>query len=186
MSYLRRDPSEKLNAWSRLAVALASVLLASVVACSGPKDGQTVVLATPDSATFPPVSDALEVRCGTLDCHGSIYRNLRMYGIYGVRADSKAVTGVGATTEDEYQRNYASLISIAPEALSAIVTAHGAGFEHWIVITKGTNAENHKGGERMKKGDPAYNCLSSWVLGALDMNACTDAAGIMPPGGDGF
>ncbi|HEX3594336.1 MAG TPA: hypothetical protein VHU80_04520 [Polyangiaceae bacterium] len=155
-------------------------------ACAGPKDGQTETLQMPDSMTFPLVSTALEVRCGTLDCHGNIDRNLRMYGIYGVRAEPKDVSGMGATTLDEDQLNYESLVSIAPEPLSAIVKTHGQGFDHWIVVTKGTNAENHKGNQRMKKGDPTYVCLSSWVLGAVDMNACADAANIMPPGGDDF
>ncbi|HEX4336576.1 MAG TPA: hypothetical protein VH062_11720 [Polyangiaceae bacterium] len=164
----------------------AALLTALVAGCSGPKASQTTTLSTPDEATFPPVSDALEVRCGTLDCHGSIYRNLRMYGIYGVRADAKDVTGTGATTADEYARNYVSFIGLAPEALSAIVQTHGQGIEHFIVITKGTNAEDHKGGQRMKKGDSAYQCLTSWISGTIDMNACTDASAITPPGGDGF
>jgi hypothetical protein len=180
-------PPNTLRSKPPAGTALCACLLVGIAGCSGPKDGQVTTLEMPDDMTFPPVSDMLEVSCGTLDCHGAIDRNFRLYGFYGVRLSRDDVTGLGSTSVDEYQANYVSLISVAPEALRAIVASHGQGFDHWIVITKGTNAEVHKGGQRMKPNSPAYNCLKSWVLGAVDMNACSDATGsVMPPGGDNF
>jgi hypothetical protein len=162
-------------------VALATLALAAALACSGPSSNQTFVPTFPDPAMYPLVSDALELHCGTLDCHGSIARNMRMYGVNGLRADPRELLG---TTDVEYQDNYEAIVSIQPEALTDIVKSRGNGFDKWIVVTKGTNAEYHKGGERMKKGDVTYNCLKSWVLGAVDMDACGMSAGVVTPGDD--
>lgn len=159
------------------ALAYGAALLSS---CSGPSE-ETVSFTFPDSATFPPVSDALEINCGTLDCHGSIYRNMRIFGIYGVRINSKLVPGRDPTTAEEYEANYASVVSIEPENLSAIVTNKGQGFDKWELILKGTNAEVHKGGQRIVKGDATYTCIQSWVNGNVDMNACMQSAMLMKP-----
>ena len=166
---------------------LVAVLL---VACSGPKEGTFTIVAPPENTFAPVVSDALEVHCGTLDCHGSVYRNLRFFGHFGTRASPDEKTGIEPTSDEEYVRNYDSLIAIEPEALSTIMQKHGAGFDSWIVVTKGTNAEVHKGGQQMKKGDTTYTCLSSWILGAVQMDACLQSVnlaeltpGAMTPGG---
>jgi len=161
-----------------LAAACSAALLG---ACSGPSANDTFSFTAPDGTTFPPVSDALEIRCGTLDCHGNFYRNMRLFGIYGVRLNTSLVTGRDPTSPDEYQRNYQSVISIEPENFASIVANHGQGFDHWVVVLKGTNAEVHKGGQRMKKGDPTYTCLLSWVTGAVNMDACNQAVALMPP-----
>jgi hypothetical protein len=164
-------------------IAGVSAVCAAVLAsCSGPSNTETVSFTFPDSMQFTSlVSPALEIRCGTLDCHGSIYRNLRFFGKYGSRLSSKDATGLQDTTPDELQRNYESLVSLEPENLASIAAKHGQGFDKWMVVLKGTNAVFHKGGERMKKGDPTYTCLLSWVTGAADMNACTTAAMPMAP-----
>lgn len=131
----------------------------------------------PDTVQFTSmVSPALEIRCGTLDCHGSVYRNMRFFGKYGARLSSKDTTGVQDTTPDEQQRNYDSLVSLEPENLASIFAKHGQGFDKWMVVLKGTNAVFHKGAQRMQKGDETYNCLLSWVMGNADMNACAMAA----------
>jgi hypothetical protein len=148
--------------------------------CSGPSE-ENESLTFPDSASFPAVSDALEINCGTLDCHGSIYRNMRLFGIYGARLNSMLVPGRDPTTPDEYKANYDSVVSIQPENLAAIVANHGQGFDQWELILKGTNAEVHKGGQRMMKGDPTYTCIQSWVNGAVDMSACLQSAMLMKP-----
>jgi hypothetical protein len=64
----------------RAPVAIAVVGLAGLVAsCSFPStDARYVQTALPDAATFPPVAELLSVRCGSIDCHGSPYRNLRV------------------------------------------------------------------------------------------------------------
>jgi hypothetical protein len=152
-----------------------------LVSCSGPSANDTVSYTFPSSMGFDLVSPVLEIRCGTLDCHGSIYRNMRIFGHYGARLSSSDSTGNQLTSDAEIQRNYESVTAIDPENLATIVAKHGQGFDNWMVVLKGENAVEHKGGARMKKGDDTYNCLLSWVNGAVDMNACTQAAMLMAP-----
>jgi hypothetical protein len=60
---------------------LACASLAAMAACSVPAaDGTYVPGALPDRASFPPVAQLLDVRCGSLNCHGTTARNLRLYG----------------------------------------------------------------------------------------------------------
>jgi hypothetical protein len=182
----------------------------SVVACSGPPDGQKFLLqnvppfagdaGTP--ARFRPVNEALEVHCGTLDCHGAPARNMRLYGISGVRLDPHAIPG-GApkpgqpgqppppcpdcrTSEKELLANYESLIAIQPEVLNTIVAQHGVRPERWLVITKGRGTEHHKGESRMSPGDDTDRCITSWLTGVLDEAACGNAGSIQLPMGAGF
>jgi hypothetical protein len=162
----------------------ACAMLFAVAACAGPKDGQLYTSDPPKFDGFEPVSDALEVHCGTLDCHGSSYRNFRIYGIYGQRLDH-GTSGKGATTADEYTATYQSLIAIQPEVLSELVMDHAARPERWIVVTKGRGAENHKGKSRMHAGDATDTCLLSWVAGAEVQDACNQAAAVLPPHVDG-
>jgi hypothetical protein len=165
--------------------ACAGVASVAFFACSGPKDGQVFVGTFPSAETFQPVSAALEARCGTLDCHGSFYRNLRMFGMNGIRGTVNEVSGVHATTDEEVLLNYESLVSIQPEQFSNIVSHRGQGFDKWIVVTKGTGAEHHQGSSRFAKGDLTYTCLLSWVTGSVNMDACTESAtSVMRPGGE--
>jgi hypothetical protein len=171
-------------------VACAVATSLSFFACSGPKDGQVFTGTFPSDATFTPVSTPLEWRCGTLDCHGSSYRNLRIYGKDGLRAARENVSGIQETTEQEIKLNYDAVVSIEPEKFSDIVKKAGQGFDKWIMITKGTNAEHHKGGGRFVKGDATYVCLFSWVTGSVNMDACTESTnaamtrpGAPPPAG---
>ena len=130
---------------------------------------------------FPLVSDALELHCATLDCHGTLPRNMRLYSYLGLRLKKGDVSGTGATTPEEYDANYESLVTIAPEVLSAIVQRHGQGFDKWIVVTKGTGVEHHKGGAKFAKNDDMYKCLLSWIQGAVNMDACTTASHVVSP-----
>jgi len=182
MSHL---PDEERSAGRALCTlaACACVASASFFACSGPKDGDVFVGNFPSEATFQPVSAALEARCGTLDCHGSFYRNLRVYGKDGIRAGKDDVSGVQNTTDGEVQLNYDSVVSIEPEKFSDIVTKAGQDFDKWIVVTKGTGSEHHKGGSRFVKGDATYVCLLSWVTGTVNMAACAaSVAAVVRPG----
>lgn len=162
--------------------ACAGVAAIAFSACSGPKDGELFPGTFPSEATFKPVSAPLEARCGTLDCHGSFARNMRIFSKNGIRADESTVSGVQDTTDTEVQLNYESVVSIEPEKLSGIVSHMGQNFEKWIVYTKGSGAEHHKGGSRFAKGDDTYKCLLSWVTGAVDMTACAQStAAFMRP-----
>jgi hypothetical protein len=157
-----------------------------VIACSGPSGNEVFVSDPPPFTTFPEVNDALELHCGTLDCHGSSARNFRIYGIDGLRLARTDVPGGNATSADEYEATYQSIISLQPEVLSEIVSQHGAHPERFIVITKGRGTEHHKGGTRMTAGDALDVCLTSWLAGATNSDACATAAAVTPPGGEGF
>jgi hypothetical protein len=93
------------------------------------------------------------------------------------------VSGVQNTTDAEVKLNYDSVVSIEPEKFSDIVTKGGQDFDKWIVITKGSGAEHHKGGSRFVKGDATYVCLFSWVTGTVNMDACAaSVAAVVRPG----
>jgi hypothetical protein len=170
---------------SRLRRAIRALWLtagaAFALACSGPADNQIFTLTLPDETTFPLVSDALELRCATIDCHGNLPRNMRLYSEYGLRLKKGDVTGIANTTDDEYAANYESIVTIEPEKITGIVKNHGQNFDHWIVVTKGTGAEHHKGGSKFAKGDVMYTCLLSWIQGNINMDACLMAKAIMAP-----
>jgi len=154
--------------------------------------------------TFDVVSDALEIHCGTINCHGNDARNMRFYGFYGVRASADDQTGARPTTGDEYKRNYESIIAIEPEKISQIYLSGGQNSGKWIVLSKGRGTEHHKGGSRIVPGDALDTCLLSWLLtrvpvvsdggtfvttdgaipGTLNMSACIAAVTILPPGAD--
>jgi len=173
------------SAWMR---ARAAVLFVAPLlgACEGPSAEATFAGAAPSSDTYPPVGTALEIRCGTLDCHGSSARNLRLYGINGVRLDPLGITGDQSTTAEELLASYASVISIQPEVLAKIVADGGQRPERWLLITKGRGTEGHKGETRMVEGDDTDRCITSWLLGAVDVPRCEAAALLLPPGGDEF
>src|SRR5689334_19827277 len=86
---------------SRLvAFAFAGCVVSAALACETPKQGE-VDPAGPDPATFAPVADALVARCGSIDCHGSTYRNLRLYGYTGLRLSPDAGPDHPKTTTPE-------------------------------------------------------------------------------------
>lgn len=169
---------------SRRVLLLLGML--SACACSGPPANQTFVPAVPTMDGFPAVSDALEMHCGTLDCHGSLARNLRIYGIDGLRFNKGLAPGSGNTTPEEQKLTYQALIAIQPEVLGRIVTERGAHPERWIVLTKGRGTEQHKGGSRIRLGDDTDHCITSWLTGVVDAAACGLAIDVSPPGGPGF
>jgi len=128
----------------------------------------------PSAKDFAAVSSVLERRCGGLDCHGSPARNLRIYGIYGLRLDGRDVTGGADTTDAEVTATYVSVLSVDPETLSRVTANQGAGEERWLVLSKGRNREAHVGGARLSVGTPGDDCLISWLAGKVDVSACAD------------
>jgi hypothetical protein len=166
-----------------LVIPLIATLLG---ACNGPSPDDTVVVNAPSADTFTPVSPVLEIRCGTLDCHGSSARNLRTFGINGARLDPMGITGDQSTTPEEVLATYASVISVQPEVLNRIVNEGGLKPERWLLITKGRGTEYHKGGSRMLEGDDSDRCITSWVAGAVDVARCELGAALLPPGGEEF
>lgn len=168
---------------ARSAVVLGSIGLAGAcsLGCSGPSDKDVFKLTLPTTMGFELVSDALEQRCATLDCHGDIARNMRLYSYLGLRLKKPDISGMGTTSPEEYESNFESVVTVAPEVISALVTRHGQGFDKWIVVTKGTGAEHHKGGSRFKKNDETYKCLFSWIQGTVSVDDCMMAAAVLPP-----
>jgi hypothetical protein len=153
--------------------ALSALL---VIACSFPSSTDTNAVTVPDRATFPPVADLLGKRCGTLDCHGSAYRNLRVYGSLGLRlAPSDRPLSKGQTTTDEYDADFESIVGLEPELMSDVVTAGGASPDRLTFVRKARGTEAHKGGSLMQAGDPEDACITSWLAGHTDAAGCAVA-----------
>jgi hypothetical protein len=158
-----------------LACLVPGALLGAVCAvgaCSSVQNSQIGInapLYSDDS--FTPVGDYLENRCGTLDCHGQIGRNFRVWGSEGMRleADASPAVGAGPTTEAEYQATYRSLVGLEPQVMSTVypgcaqyVVDGGDSYppgaschpELLTFIRKARGIEAHKGGQLICLGEP--------------------------------
>lgn len=153
----------------------AAMWLPIIGACSvPPSDGRYSQQYLPDAATFPRVAELLDVRCGSLDCHGNIHRNLRLYGSAGLRwSPSDQPFQPPCDTSEEVGHDYASVIGLEPETMSAVVQAGGADPQRLTVVRKARGAEAHKGGTIWTAGDDADTCLTSWLAGNVNEPACS-------------
>jgi hypothetical protein len=162
---------------------IAAALLA--VACSSP---DTEARVDPDpfgarTASFAAVAPMLVRRCGSIDCHGSTFRNFRLYGYGGARLAAGHRPDFPVSVEPaEVQANYDAVIGLEPEIIRDVVNAGGAGYERLTLVRKGRNAEDHTGGQRMAPGDDADVCLSSWLANATRVDLC-NRAGCVADGG---
>jgi hypothetical protein len=161
---------------TRLALSFfvaASLVVACVTVDTDPRFVETV----PDRASFAPVSDLLDHRCGTLDCHGVTYRNLRIYGREGLRfaADARPSSQEMSTTVAEYDATFASLVALEPETMSLVVTEGGAHPERLTFLRKARGTEDHKGLALWPEGDPQDICVTSWLAGHTDSAICKQA-----------
>lgn len=167
-----------------------AVMFAAGPACDTPDPSEITEIDAPSydqfkgvnlSATQAGVSRLLELRCGTLDCHGQVGRPLRIYGEFGLRfveGDADNQPGTGATTETEYEANYQSVIGLQPEYMT-LVYEQIYPPEALLLIRKPLQLERHKGGAVFVSGDDAYTCLTSWLesggdagSGGTDYDAC--------------
>jgi hypothetical protein len=128
------------------------------------------------------VGDYLEHRCGSLDCHGQMSRNLRIWGCEGMRLDPHALPicgplGGGVTTAAEHQATYRSLVGLEPTVMSAVVEGHGAHPELLTFVRKARGLEAHKGGTLITPGDDQDVCITSWLAGNTNADACNAAIG---------
>ena len=107
----------------RLIVYVACVSVVSLAACSiPPSDAQYTPQALPDQGSFPPVAQLLVVRCGSLECHGTPARNLRLYGSAGLRWSSGYRPLVPpCDTQDEVAQDYESVVGLEPETMLYLV-----------------------------------------------------------------
>lgn len=152
---------------------MRALVMAMLVGCST-VDEARVDLREPDPATFPAVSDALAHSCGSLDCHGQVGRNFRMYWANGLRLAPGARPGEGVTSADEYQATYRSLIALEPFTLDLVIKKE-IPVDKLTLVRKARGSESHKGGGQIAAGSDADRCLTSWLLGALDAEACKRA-----------
>jgi hypothetical protein len=157
--------------WRDLTQGLAVAVLlfacgASVTDQGAEQDGEP--LSVPNRAMFPHVENAMQMRCGTLDCHGQTGRNMRLYGLRGLRLDPHDNPLDGTTTTAEYDASYWSVVGLEPETLSSVVKQGGAHPETLTMIRKPRGIEMHKGGQLMTEGDPMDRCLVGWLAGRYD------------------
>ena len=165
----------------RFPIAVFSMLGAALLpfvlpACASAPDGNArIAIVAPSVASFPAVGAFLEQRCGTLDCHGQVGRSLRLYGFVGLRLDPADVPGGRATTPNEIEADYQSVVGLEPEILAAIVQDGGARPERLTLVRKARGTDHHKGGALITPGDAQDRCLTSWLAGAVDEGACASA-----------
>jgi hypothetical protein len=152
--------------------------LAGLTACE--EDPGSVVIQCADLTTFDDVSNVLEKRCGTLDCHGNLARPFRLYGQGGLRLATAAevtmpevaqangtVSGGKGTTLAEFELNWRSLCALEPERMTQVRRGELQARE-LLIMRKPLGpeiegGERHKGGQLYNLGDPAYECLERWI-----------------------
>jgi hypothetical protein len=162
-----------------------SFVIAFVSGCAAsPDDGSEprLPIASLDPDVYAAmVQPVLEKKCGTLDCHGQLPRGLRVYGMNGLRLPNATgnVPGFGPTTAAEARETYVSIVGLEPEKLNALVGVQPRSKDdayRLLVLAKPLALERHRGGVSFRKGEPAEQCILSWVLGAMDARACTAAS----------
>ena len=122
-----------------------------------PADGGADVLA---------VSAFMERRCGTLDCHGSTLRPMRLLGRYGLRDPSQHnVTGGVPTTPAEIDENYAAVCNVEPEQMDKAAADFGQSAEKLLILQKARGVEGHKGGTIVTQGTTGDACILGWLRG---------------------
>ncbi len=166
---------------SRIRCQRACVLLLTLAAagCNLPSSSAEFTESVPDRASFPDVAQALVQHCGTVDCHGTPYRNLRLYGNTGLRLLATDLPlQPPCTTTGEVDQDFDSVVGLEPEAMSVVVAQHGANPDLLTMVRKARGIESHKGGVVMHVGDNLDTCITSWLTGSTQAGAC-QAAG--PP-----
>lgn len=158
------------------ALTLMGIACAATLGCSLPATDATVTQPLlPDRTSFPYVAALLEHRCGTLDCHGLVYRNLRIFGNEGVRYSASDFPCIPKeTTAAEIHQDYGSVVGLQPEVMNDVMVDRGADPERLDLLAKPLGLEAHKGLTLITKGDPQYVCITSWLAGQTDTAACLE------------
>ncbi len=157
------------------------LLLVLLAACASTPSTGSLPVAELDLPTYAnDVQPVVERRCGSVDCHGTLPRGLRVYGKNSLRLanDAGDVVGTGATTPEEARTTYQSILGLEPEKTDVFAaksprTADDA--YDLLFLSKPLSLERHRPGASLKKGEPAERCMTSWLLGAVDAAACTAA-----------
>jgi len=163
---------------STRALAVLAAAASMVMACaSSPDDSYTprVAVLGLDRVSYEAmVHPVVERQCGSVDCHGKLPRGMRVYGEGGLRLG----TTVGKTTSEEAQATYVSIVGLEPEKtseLTARTPRSAADAYDLLLLAKPLTRERHRGGLSLRMGEPAEQCISSWLLGTVDANACSSA-----------
>lgn len=160
--------------------AFCSSVLALMLPSCGPAEpvAQPLsVVQAPSREAFTRVGNALQLRCATLDCHGQVGRNLRLYGYGGLRL-SVPESPIGdptadPTTSKELDASYESLVGLEPEELSNVLAGR-ADPNLLSVVRKTRGIEMHKGGQLTRQGDALDRCLVLWLTGSSDTAPCEE------------
>jgi hypothetical protein len=159
---------------------LALVVAAGLVVglgggCAEPPRETTVTVGALDQASYAAlVHPVFEQACGSPLCHGKEPRGLRVYGATALRLPG----ATGPTTPDEITATYLSIVGLEPEKLNAFLgetprTETTA--LKLLVLAKPLTIERHRGGISLRKGEPAEQCILSWLLAPVDASACAAA-----------
>ena len=163
----------------RVAAGVVAAIALLGVACSTPQPDARFLATPPDSATFP--AETLVQQCGTLDCHGTAFRNMQLYGAWGRRLSlGDLPLRPKTTTAAELAEDYGSVVGLEPEVMSAVAADKGASPERLSIIRKARGQDNHKGGTLSHQGDDLDVCMTSWLAGATDMAACGRVTVVIP------
>jgi hypothetical protein len=140
-----------------------------------PEPGYLTETQLPDRAQFAVVATSMQHRCATLDCHGQAGRNLRLYGLGGLRLSTPeapiADPLADPTSVAELDASYDSTIGLEPETLWRVI-AEGATPNELSIVRKMRGIEKHKGGQLSRAGDALDRCLVSWLTGHSDPAPC--------------
>ena len=167
-------------AWRGTIVALGWALVGCTADLRSTNADTSGHLSAPDRTGFEVVADAMQLHCGTLDCHGQIGRNMRLFGQYGMRLDPTFDPLTEPTSAAEYDATYTSIVGLEPEAMSQVVQGRAAP-DTLSMIRKPRGIEKHKGGQLVVEGDSLDRCLVGWVTGSIDSNSCTTVASMPRP-----
>ena len=157
-------------------VGLTALISASFSSCVGTNSDET--FSCPSQTVFTgvepdggkvvgaAVSEYMARRCGTLDCHGSDSRPMRLYSQYGLRAPEETnLSGGKATTVLELKANYAAVCTLEPEETAKAVDNQGVSADQLLVVQKARGNEAHKGGAPVKEGSKGDDCITGWLRG---------------------
>lgn len=162
---------------TRLTAALGSLgVAASALACSSVDQSGTVAPGELDRAGFEVVAPVLNRRCGSLDCHGSRFRNLRIYGYGGIRLAASDNPESPQTTPAEAALDYEAVVGLEPEVMRSFIAGGRRDPSKLTFYRKARMLEAHEGGSRVAPGDSADRCLVSWLTATVDPSACHLAA----------
>jgi hypothetical protein len=152
------------------------VLLLLLAACSSPDvDARVAPNVAKGGPEFKVVSEVFLENCGSLDCHGSKYRNLHLHGFGSERLEGPLPDEPSLTTQAEADRNYDAIVAVEPEAFRTVVAEGGRAPERLTFYRKGLEIEAHKGGRAIEPGSKGDLCIRSWLASKIDSATCIDA-----------